>query len=213
MSPLRVAIPAAALVVATACAGGAPPTSGSRAPTAATSTSSSSLPTTAPAAPLVTASASAAIGQVTCTRSVGTLPGGTVLTSVDVAAHPGFDRVSFAFAHVTGGPDGGASFTISPGSPPFTADPSGASLGVSGRSFLMIRFEGGYGYDPVNNPPQAAYTGLHDLKPGLAAVVEVVERGDFEGVLSWIVGLQTKACWHAFALAAPPRLVIDVPTP
>ena len=135
-----------------------------------------------------------------------------MLRSVDIAAHPGFDRVSFAFTPLANGP-GGASFSIAPATPPFSADPSGAPLGVSGRRFLLVRFEGGYGYDPVNNPPQAAYTGLHDFRPGLAEVAEVVERGDFEGVLSWIVGLQTSACWHAFTLAGPPRLVIDVPSP
>ena len=42
-------------------------------------------------------------------------------------------------------------------------------------------------------------------------------QGDFEGYVSWGVGLQRAACYRVFELSNPPRLVVDVqndgPTP
>jgi hypothetical protein len=41
-------------------------------------------------------------------------------------------------------------------------------------------------------------------------VTEVVATGDFEGVLSWAIGLRKATVFRVSELTAPPRLVIDI---
>jgi hypothetical protein len=55
------------------------------------------------------------------------------------------------------------------------------------------------------------YTGPSDLKPtGTATLREARDIGDFEGVVSWGLGLSKPACFRAFTLSGPSRLVVDV---
>jgi hypothetical protein len=41
-------------------------------------------------------------------------------------------------------------------------------------------------------------------------LVEVVQAGDFEGVVTWVAGVSTDAGFKVSTLESPPRLVIDV---
>ena len=161
-------------------------------------------------------SSSPAFGPLTCTPVSGTLaaPGLAVLQGVTATAHPGYDALVFTFASLSASPvppGVSATYQVAPDSPPFTADPSGKPLAVMGSSFLKIAFHGAYGYDPVNVPPQASYHGPTDLTPRLTTLVEAREAGDFEGYLTWIVGLSRQACWRVVRAAGPPTFELDVP--
>jgi hypothetical protein len=52
-----------------------------------------------------------------------------------------------------------------------------------------------------------------DVKPNLPAIREVAQIGNFERVVSYGVGLATRACFRVLELTGPTRLVIDVQTP
>lgn len=135
-----------------------------------------------------------------------------MLQSVSARAHPGYDALIFAFAPVGAGRPAAVAttFTVAPARPPFVRDASGAPVHVTGTAFLQVQFHGAYGYDPLDSPPQATYTGPQDLLAGLAGIAEVRETGDFEGSLTWVVGLTTRPCWYP--VPGENRLELDVPT-
>ena len=55
-----------------------------------------------------------------------------------------------------------------------------------------------------------SYRGSTDLKTGYATLVEVRQVQDFEGVVQLGLGVSGAACYRAFLLSGPDRLVIDV---
>ena len=52
-----------------------------------------------------------------------------------------------------------------------------------------------------------------DIEPNLPAIREVAQIGNFERVVSYGVGMATRACFRVLELTGPTRLVIDVQTP
>ena len=100
-------------------------------------------------------------------------------------------------------------YTISYGAPPFTQDGSGAPVSVAGGAFIVVKVQPGYGYDfetgtaTYNGPKTISVTGNH--------VRQVVETGDFEGVLTWVIGLDSKQPFVVQATGTPRRqLVVSV---
>ena len=130
-----------------------------------------------------------------------------LLTAVRLGAHPGFDRVVFEFRAALPG------FDVRYVDPPILADGSGEPVPVDGSAFLQVRMEPASGFDMESGTP--AYTGpdrLGGASAGTAAVREVVRTGDFEAVLTWVVGVGRRAGFRVSTLSAPSRLVIDVGT-
>jgi hypothetical protein len=98
------------------------------------------------------------------------------------------DHVVFSVTSKSGNPPG---YRITYGTPPFTQDASGAPVAVRGNAFVVVRVQPAYGYDFENG--RATYTGPKRIAPGDANhVTEIVETGDFEGVLTWVIGLDAK---------------------
>jgi hypothetical protein len=160
-------------------------------------------PTPAPTSP--PSPAPSALTPFTCTDLSGGKPTGTSpaqLTQVRIAHQAaGYDRIVFEFAS---GPV--PSYTLTrQASTNFTKDASGQPVTLQGSSGLKLVFHGAAGYP--------TYTGSTDLKPGLPVVQEVEQIGDFEGVLSWGIGLSQQSCMRTLELSGPTRLVIDVQTP
>jgi hypothetical protein len=159
---------------------------------------------------LVAGPAAAAPAAFSCSSASGTLGGLAVLQHVTATAESGNDRIVFEFATL-GAPAGvGATYAVSAATPPFSEGASGKPLAVAGQSFVTVKFHNGYLVDPVNLPAQATYTGPQDLKPGLPLLTEAVVSDSFEGYLTWILGLQRKACWQVTQLTGPTRLVVDL---
>jgi hypothetical protein len=98
---------------------------------------------------------------------------------------------------------------------PFTADPSGEPVTVAGAAHLVVRFEHASGSDQTVSPPRVPYPGSSDLRPGTPGEVrQVVKSGDFEGVMTWIVGLDSARPFTVaehVAGAGLHQVVIDVP--
>jgi peptidoglycan hydrolase-like protein with peptidoglycan-binding domain len=154
-----------------------------------------------------------AFGDAGQASGFGTAPatgagtGSGLLTAVRLGAHPGFDRVVFEFRAALPG------FDVRYVEPPIIADGSGDTVAVEGSAFLQVRMEPATGFDFDAGVP--AFTGparIGGAGAGTAAVREVVRTGDFEGVLTWVVGVGSRAGYRVTTLSAPSRLVVDVQT-
>lgn len=199
---------AAAVVLAallSACAAGQDPTvEAGGGTTGAPAPSSTAL--TSPTAPPVTA---APVSPPVSTPAVE--PRGH-LTAVRAAAgeRAGASRVVFEFDTVVPG------YKIDYVARPVTEDGSGDEITVAGEAVLEVRFENASGARIEGEEVVLTYTGP-DRVPATGAegvVTEVVDAGDFEGLLTWAVGLRRRVPAIAVTtLSGPPRLVIDVPGP
>jgi hypothetical protein len=133
-----------------------------------------------------------------------------LLTNVRPAEHTdedGFDRVVLDFLnHVP-------AWEVSYVDGPILADGSGEPVPLAGEAALQVRL---HGASELFHTP-AAPEGVIDLYPGPARLatgypqmVELVESGDFEGVLTWNVGTHTRVPFRVTQLDSPHRLLIDI---
>jgi hypothetical protein len=131
----------------------------------------------------------------------------SLLTNVKQVGDNCVDHVVFDFVTKGAGLPG---YTITYADPPFTSDGSGAPVDVPGKAFIKVRIEPGYGYDFVNGKP--TYLGSKSIRVTDANHVQsIVETGDFEGVLNWVIGLDGKRPFSVQATALPRRqLVVTV---
>lgn len=89
---------------------------------------------------------------------------------------------------------------VRPAVPPFTRDGSGNTVAVSGHAFLAVRLS------PAD--AHTAYAGPKRFSPpGAPEVTEIVITGDYEAVVSWVIGLEDLREFDVTVLDAPKRLV------
>jgi hypothetical protein len=134
----------------------------------------------------------------------GSMSGGSTtvhshITDVRVARHRSYDRFVVVFSTVRI-----PHYAITPkSSAVFTLDPSGAQvhlLGTAGIKLVMHTATG-----------RGTYFGAADFRTGFPQLREARRIGDFEGYVSWGLGLAHQSCKRVFTLTSPSRLVIDVP--
>ena len=87
-------------------------------------------------------------------------------------------------------------------------DPKGTKIALAGRSYLHVVFRGTSGYCP--QPAHRTWTGPSALTPDYPQLLAVKAAGDFEGYLSFGLGLAAQAPYHVSSLTGPDRVVIDV---
>ena len=120
------------------------------------------------------------------------------VTAVRTGSHPGYDRITFEFKDNLPG-----IVELHPQSnSTFTHDASGQMETIAGTYGLRIVIRGA---DEHTN-----YSGATDFKTSYADLKEAKLFGDFEGVITWGLGLAKPACFHVSTLTGPNRLVIDV---
>ena len=127
---------------------------------------------------------------------------------VDLESGAGEDRITFTFEPEPDAPD----------APPFhvvsfvdelATEGEGAPVEVEGEAFLLVAFQA-LGVDLSGEEPREVYTGPKQFTPGFGTLLEVVHLGDFEGQVSWGLGLSRKAC---FVLdAAQDHLTLSFPS-
>ncbi len=169
---------------------------------APTEPSTTVAPTTTAAVTSTTA-ACHALGS-TSPVTTSSVASAALLRAVQVTGERCADRVTFDF---TTKANGTPKCTIAYDQPPFTMDGSGAPVTVAGSAFVRVRCEPAYGYDFETG--QTTYTGPKRLTAtGMQHVRELVETGDFEGVLNWIIGLdgQRPFVVHTAAVSGPQAL-------
>jgi hypothetical protein len=132
--------------------------------------------------------------------------GVALLADVRLAGHPGYDRFVLEFE----GPLPGYRVGYTPR--PVIADPSGAVVAVEGTLVLSIRLEPASGVDLLGATARPTYDGPRRLRADTASVREAVLVGDFESVLTWVLGVDGRQPFVVSALSSPPRIVVDVST-
>lgn len=202
--PLLALLAASALLVAAACGGGAP--------TAATPTTPpDETPEATPAdraTPAETATPSPTPVPFDGTRGpveVEGTPPTALLVDVRTGLQEGFDRIVFEFE------EGLPGYRIEYVEPPIEADPSGLPVEIAGSAFLKVTLRSAAGFDPSTGDP--TYDGPSEIAPGLPSLLEAERTGDFEAVLTWVLGLTEEVDFRVSALEDPFRVVIDVAHP
>lgn len=122
------------------------------------------------------------------------------VADVRVGAQSGYDR----FVIQLNGPV--PHYDVTPQSTAtFVQDPSGLRVTLAGSAGLTVTLHGAQSH--------GTYGGPTDQRPsGTSVVREARQVGDFEGVVTWGLGLSHTACVRTFTLTGPSRLVIDIQT-
>ena len=92
---------------------------------------------------------------------------------------------------------------------PVRQDPSDQVVELQGDNALQISF-GGTGLDQSQNPPVQTYAGSQRIVVGAGAVRELVQIGDFEAVMNWVIGVQGTPEFRVSAQQNPSQLVIEI---
>lgn len=124
-------------------------------------------------------------------------------TLVDVRAgrHPGFDRVVFEFR-------GGLPSHRVRHVDRLVQDGSGNQVQVAGAADLEVVFQDAVAHDGSGQPT----VGPRRFSPRFPVLEEVALVGDFEGVVSYGLGLDHRVPFKTSTLSNPSRLVVDLPT-
>lgn len=125
-----------------------------------------------------------------------------VLTAIRAAHHPGFDRLVFQFR---GRVPAERSVTYVK---QVIADGSGLPVRIVGNAKLLVRFQPANGHNDQGTITYGPVRRTYAL-PG---IIQVVNAGDVEAVLSFGVGVSRQAPFHMFTLTNPSRVVIDIKT-
>lgn len=135
-----------------------------------------------------------------CADASGGTAGSANVTFVRVAEQAGFDRFVLQF-------DGKVpAYTVKrQAKAVFTTGGSGQPVTLSGSAGALVQ---------IHSATEAGtYGGSTDFAhPEFAVLVEARLTGDFEGYVSWGLGLSRPACLRAFTLSGPARLVVDFKT-
>jgi len=125
-----------------------------------------------------------------------------LLIGVRAAHQPGFDRVVFDF--YGGLPSTSTEFVDGPA---LAADPSGLPVYVAGRTILQVTFRDARGHklDGTDTSPNRTAFALPN-------VLTVVQSGDFEGIVTYGIGLASTQSYRVYTLGSPPRVVVDIAT-
>ena len=133
-----------------------------------------------------------------------------LLTDVRVGVHDCYERVTFQFKPQRGEPEGPVGWKAAYEPGPVTEDGSGRAVRVKGAAFLVVRFTAS-GADLSQEAAPATYTGPTSLEAAGATRIQQVRRtGDFEGVLTWVIGVDRQRPFHVSTQDNPARVVVDV---
>lgn len=136
-----------------------------------------------------------------CKDTSGGAAGLAGVTAVRVSELPGYDRFVLQFDTEV------PAFTIKQQAKPvFTQGASGQTITLSGTSGVLVVLH--------SAAQSATYRGPTDFpQADFTVIKEARLTQDFEGTVSWALGLSSAACFRAFTLTDPARLVIDFQTP
>jgi hypothetical protein len=127
---------------------------------------------------------------------------------VELESEGGVDRITFRFEPPAGAPDKPPWHFISFVDELIT-EGEGRPVDVEGEAFLLVSFQA-IGVDLSGEQPVEVYTGPQEFTPRFGTLREAEELGDFEGQVSWGLGLARKAC---FVLEAEPdHLTLEFPS-
>ena len=195
------------LIVLAGCVGSGtssnePSASGSAAPSTSTSTPADSASpqanATASGQPSATASQRAAPTSDPANPSAAacTLPtpgplASDTLVDATLARTPSGAQLVFTYGNRPPEAVAQPTLTVVFDKPPFSMAGSGQPVTVAGQRFLMVRMNGMVIGHPNGSP---VYRGKRDLRLAGGTIPQAVLVDEFEGVVSWIVGLDGPGC-------------------
>jgi hypothetical protein len=145
-------------------------------------------------------------GASTATQSTPATEPTALLTDVRASVNEGCDRVVFQFRDAS---PPGYDVSYRPG--PFNKGESNEPLDVEGSAYLVVRFDKASGADMTSPTATPTYTGSRAMTNlGLTHAVEVTNAEDFEGIMTWVIGLDAQRPFKVTTLSSPPRVVVDV---
>ena len=138
-----------------------------------------------------------------CADASGGTAGNANVTNVQVGEQPGFDRFVLQFDTKV------PTYTVKrQAKPVFKIGGRGQSQTLSGTSGVLVQVHSATG--------SSTYNGSTDFShPEYLVLSEARLIEDFEGYVSWGLGLNRPACMRVFPIPAsdlPPRLVIEFTT-
>ena len=148
----------------------------------------------------------------------GTRADQILLKDVRVGAHPeqgGWDRIVFEFASANGGPANALPEADIEYVDGVSGCGSGLPIPVQGGAVLRVKFTGAQAHDDQGNVTVQGQTGANPPKvtgPG-NSIVEAVGSCDFEGDVTWGVGVVGMQRFKVTTLTNPARVVIDIKWP
>lgn len=133
-----------------------------------------------------------------------------LLTDVRAGVHECYERVTFEFKPQAGDADGPVSWKAAYEPGPITEDGSGRPVAVKGSAYLVVTMTA-TGVDLSQEAAPPTYTGPASLAAAGATRIQQVRRtGDFEAVLTWVIGLDRQRPFRVTGQTGPPRVVVDV---
>ena len=135
-----------------------------------------------------------------CANASGGQTGVANATTARVAEETGYDRFVLQFDSPV------PSYTVKrQATPTFPSGATGQTITLSGTSGVLVSVQSATGAN--------TFIGPTDFTQGEYLVLkEARQTQDFEGHLSWGLGLGKPACMRVFTLADPARLVVDFST-
>ena len=149
------------------------------------------------AAPAIAASSSSSAASQSSAKVV-TLP---ELVAVRTAHHPGFDRITFEFKGSRPSPSVRYVSQL-------TEDASGKPVHLAGGAAIEVVFHGANAHDDQGKPTVSS----RRFSPGLPVLKEVALIGDFEGVVSYGLGVDHRTSFNVLQLSSPSRIAVDIST-
>jgi hypothetical protein len=135
-----------------------------------------------------------------CTDASGGTAGVANETDVRVAAQSTYDRFVLQFDSTV------PAYTVTrQNNPVFKLPASGQSTTLSGTAGALVQVHTATGANTYAGP-------VDFVHPEFLVLNEAKLTGDFEGYISWGLGLSRAACLRTFTLSNPPRLVVDFTT-
>lgn len=133
-----------------------------------------------------------------------------LLTDVRVGSHGCYERVTFELKPQAGDVDGPVGWKAAYEPGPITEDGSGNPVKVKGTAFLVVTMSA-TGADLSQEAAPATYTGPASIEAADSTRIQQVRRtGDFEGVLTWVIGLDRQRPFHVTTGSGPARVIVDV---
>ena len=128
-------------------------------------------------------------------------PATPILVAIRAASHPKetpkYDRVVFEFS-------GPVPYLRIEYVTELIADGSGAPVRITGKAFLSVQFTPAQAHDD-----RKRVTAPNNINLKLPLIKQIVSAGDFEGVVTYGIGLARKADTRILTLGNPLRVVID----
>jgi hypothetical protein len=150
-----------------------------------------------------------ALPDSTCENTTGGSPENFPrFAEVELDSGETTDRITFRFTPEAGSPVEAPLHFIN-FSEQLITDGEGRRVKAAGEAFVVVSFQA-IGVDLSGEEPVEVYTGPKRFKPGFGVLLEAVHLGDFEGQVSWGLGLSRKSC---FVLEAEPdHITLEFPS-